>query len=156
MLAWMAGLQLTETQTQSLFLPSDMITCQAKQMLWGPPPTRKERRYMCCRKQYSRNQAPHSENWRTQVYYADEPRGVNTPSSEPWTKGLQSFFIHGQAWLTGFEGLQGLRRLQRAGQEWVSSAPVPSILSPHFLRPTWSRLCKEQAGLQRQKEKEVM
>ena len=59
--AWMAGLQHTETQTQSLFLPSDMITCQAKQMLWGPPATRKERRYTCCRNQYSRNQPPHSE-----------------------------------------------------------------------------------------------
>ena len=45
----------------------------------------------CCRNQYSRNQAPHSESWRTQVYYAGGPRGVNTPSSEPRTKGLQSF-----------------------------------------------------------------
>ena len=33
--------------------------------------------------QYSRNQAPHLESWRTQVYYAGGPRGVNTPSSEP-------------------------------------------------------------------------
>ena len=46
----------------------------------------------CCRNQYSRNQAPHSESWRTQVYYTGRPRGVNTPSSEPWTKGLQSFY----------------------------------------------------------------
>ena len=30
------------------------------------------------------------------------------------------------------------------------------LLSPHFLRPTWSRLCKEQAELQSQKEKEVI
>ena len=45
----------------------------------------------CCRNQYSRNQAPHSESWRTQVYYAGGPRGVNTPSSEPRTKSLQSF-----------------------------------------------------------------
>ena len=46
----------------------------------------------CCRNQYSRNQAPHSESWRTQVYYTGGPRGVNTPSSEPRTKGLQSFY----------------------------------------------------------------
>ena len=44
----------------------------------------------CCRNQYLRNQTPHWENWRTQVYYA-EPRGVNTPSSEPRTDMLQSF-----------------------------------------------------------------
>ena len=46
---------------------------------------------LCCRNRDSRNQAPHSESWRTQVYYAGRPRGVNTPSSEPQTKGLQSF-----------------------------------------------------------------
>ena len=45
----------------------------------------------CCRNQYSRNQAPCPESWRTQVYYASRPRGVNTLSSEPRTKGLQSF-----------------------------------------------------------------
>ena len=37
----------------------------------------------CCRNQYSRNQVPHLENWRTLVYYASGPRGV--------TKGLWSF-----------------------------------------------------------------
>ena len=30
--------------------------------------------------------------WRTRVYYAGEPRELNTPSSEPQTKGLQSFY----------------------------------------------------------------
>ena len=45
----------------------------------------------CCRNQYSRNQAPHLESWRIQVYYTSGPRGVNTPSSESGTKGLQSF-----------------------------------------------------------------
>ena len=30
--------------------------------------------------------------WRTQVYYSGRPRGVNPPSSEPRTKGLQSFY----------------------------------------------------------------
>ena len=48
--------------------------------------------FSCWRNQYSRNQAPHSDTWRTQVYYASGPRGVNTLSSEPWTKGLQSFY----------------------------------------------------------------
>ena len=43
-------------------------------------------------KPYSRNQVPQSESWRTQVYYACGPRGVNAPSSEPRTKGLQSFY----------------------------------------------------------------
>ena len=46
----------------------------------------------CCRNQYLRNQAPHSESWRTQVYYAGGLKGVNTLSSEPRTKGLQSFY----------------------------------------------------------------
>ena len=40
---------------------------------------------------FLRNQAPHSESWRTQVYYACGPRGVNTPRFEPRTKGLHSF-----------------------------------------------------------------
>ena len=31
----------------------------------------------------SRTQAPHPESWRTRVYYAGVPRGVNTFSSEP-------------------------------------------------------------------------
>ena len=48
--------------------------------------------WYCCRNQYLRNQAPHLESWRTQVYYASRPRGVNTTSSEPWTKGLESFY----------------------------------------------------------------
>ena len=50
------------------------------------------RHWKCCRNDFSRNQAPHSESWRTQVYYASGLRGVNTPSSEPRTKGLQSFY----------------------------------------------------------------
>ena len=29
---------------------------------------------------------------RTQVYYISKPRGINTPSCEPRTKGLQVFF----------------------------------------------------------------
>ena len=36
-----------------------------------------------CRNQSSRNQAPHPESWRTQVYYTSGSRGVNSPSSEP-------------------------------------------------------------------------
>ena len=43
--------------------------------------------FHCCR-----NQAPHSESWRTQVYYAGGPQEPNSPSSEPKTKGLQSFY----------------------------------------------------------------
>ena len=37
----------------------------------------------CCRNQYSRNRALHSESWRTQVYFASGLSGVNTPNSEP-------------------------------------------------------------------------
>ena len=110
----------------------------------------------CCRNQYSRSQVLHTESWRTQVYYTGGARGINTPSSEPQTKSLRDFVIHGQAWLSGSAGLQRLGQLQKAGQVWVKWAPVPSILSPHFLRHTWSRLCKEQAVLQRQKEQEVI
>ena len=48
--------------------------------------------FCCCRIQYLRNQGPHSESWRKQVYYTSGPRWVTTPSSEPWTKGLYSFY----------------------------------------------------------------
>ena len=41
---------------------------------------------------WSRNQTPHSESWLTQVYYTGAPRGVNTSSSEHWTKGLQRLY----------------------------------------------------------------
>ena len=34
----------------------------------------------------------HTQSRRTQVYYASGPRGVNTPSPEPRTKGLQSSY----------------------------------------------------------------
>ena len=44
---------------------------------------KKKKTCNCCRNQYSRNQAPHSESWRTQVCYAGGPRGVNTP--ELWS-----------------------------------------------------------------------
>ena len=69
----------------------------------------------CCRNQYSRNQAPYVESWRIQVFYTGRPRGVNTLSSEPWTRGYR-VFIHGQAWLSRFVGAWWL---QRGGQEWV-------------------------------------
>ena len=39
--------------------------------------------WLCCRNRYSRNQAPHSESGRTQVYYTGGPWGVNTLSSWP-------------------------------------------------------------------------
>ena len=55
----------------------------------------------CCKNQYLRNQAPHLESWRTQVYYTGRPRGVNTPSSEPRTKGLQSFYRQTRVGNTG-------------------------------------------------------
>ena len=73
---------------------------------------------LCCRNLYSRNQAPYLESWRTQVYYASGPRGVNTPSSEPQTKGLQNFYTRTGMikWVCRFAGA---RRLQRAGQGWV-------------------------------------
>ena len=89
-------LQLKTVQTQKtkediLTFPLNCLNPLEKEMAthssvlsWEIPWTE------CCRNQYSRNQAPHSESWRTQVYYAGAPRGVNTPSSEPQTKGLQS------------------------------------------------------------------
>ena len=58
-----------------------------------------------CRKQYSRNQAPHLESWKTQDYYASRPRGVN---SRPKLWALNRVFLHGQAWLSRFVGFQGL------------------------------------------------
>ena len=67
----------------------------------------------CCRNQYSRNQAPHLESWRTQVYYTGGPRGVNTPSSEHRINGLQSFYT--QTGMTKHvRGFAGTGRLQRA------------------------------------------
>ena len=84
----------------SLFVSGLLRSSQAK------PPVRQLKRpawlesrwslQKCCRNQYSRNQAPHSESWRTQVYYASGPREANTPSSEP-QRGYR-VFIHGQAW----------------------------------------------------------
>lgn len=50
------------------------------------------RHYQMLQKPFSGNQA-HWESWRTQVYYASGLRGVNTPSSRPRTKGLQSLYI---------------------------------------------------------------
>ena len=41
----------------------------------------------CCRNQWSRNQAPHLESWRTQVYYAGGPRGVNLQALSPEQRG---------------------------------------------------------------------
>ena len=84
----------------SLFVSGLLRSSQAK------PPVRQLKRpawlesrwslQKCCRNQYSRNQAPHSESWRTRVYYASGPREANTPSSEP-QRGYR-VFIHGQAW----------------------------------------------------------
>ena len=61
----------------------------------------------CCRNQYSRNQAPCSESWRTQVYYSSGPRGVNLQALSPEQRAYRAF-IHGQAWLSRFAGLQGM------------------------------------------------
>ena len=68
----------------------------------------------CCKNQYLRNHAPHLESWRTQVYYASGPRGVNTPSSDLRTKGLQSFYI----WTGMIEqvcGFVGARMIAKSG-----------------------------------------
>ena len=46
----------------------------------------------CCRNQYSGNQAPHSESWRTQVYYTGGHSGVNISSCESQANGLQTFY----------------------------------------------------------------
>ena len=63
---------------------------------------------LCCRNQYSRNQALHSESWRAQICYTGGPRGVSTPSSELWTKRLQAFLYMDIARLSRFVGFQGL------------------------------------------------
>ena len=70
---------------------------------------------LCCRNQYSRSQVPHSESWRTQIYYAGGPSGVNTPSSEPQTKGLRSFYTR-TGMIKQVRRFPGPGRLQRAGQ----------------------------------------
>ena len=58
------------------------------------------------------------ESWRTQIYYASGPRGGNTPSSEPQTKGLQNFYTR-TGMIKQVCRFAGARRLQRAGQGWV-------------------------------------
>ena len=68
-----------------------------------------------CRNQYLRNQVPRSERWRTQGYYAGRPRGVNTPSSEPRKKGLQSFYIRSGMFKQVCRGL-GDRKEQDMGE----------------------------------------
>ena len=75
------------------------------------------------------------------------PEELTLQALSPEQRG-DRVFIHGQSWLSRFVGLQGLGRWQRAGQGWVRYALVSSILSLHFLRPTWSRLGKEQAELE--------
>ena len=107
-------------------------------------------RWWCCRNQYSRNQAPHSESWRTHVYYAGRPRGVNTPSSEPWTKSLQSFYTQTGMIkrVCGFVGLQGLGDCKEQDKgEWDKLQFlvlwVPTfwdLRDPNFARSR--RLCK--------------
>jgi len=78
----------------------------------------------CCRNQYSRNQAPHSESWRTQVYYASRPRGVNTPSSEPQTKRLQSFYTWTGMikWVFGFVGARAIAQSRTRMSDISSSS----------------------------------
>ena len=76
--------------SQGSFAPDCRATFLAAQgagvvgILLGPPEM--------LQKSVIDNPTPHSESWKTQVYCSSGPRGVNTPSSEPLTKGLQSFY----------------------------------------------------------------
>ena len=78
----------------------------------------------CCRNQYSRNQTPDLESWRTQVYYTGGPRRVNTPSSEPPTKGLQSFYTWTGTikWVCGFAGPRAIAKSRTRVSEISSSS----------------------------------
>ena len=67
-----------------------------------------------CRNQYSRNQAPHSESWRFQLTMLAGPEEL-TPSSEPQTKGLQSFYA-GTGMIRWVCGFAGARAIAKAGQ----------------------------------------
>lgn len=57
---------------------------------------------------------------RTQVYYTGGPRGVNTPSSKPWTKGLQSLYMDRHDY--GFTGAGQLAKSMTRVSE-ISSSP---------------------------------
>ena len=76
----------------------------------------------CFRNQCSRNQAPHSESWRIQVYYAGGSRGVNNPSSEPQTQGLQSFYT----WTGMVEQVCGLARARAIAKSRTKVSEISS------------------------------
>ena len=85
----------------------------------------------------STRETKHLESWRTQVDYAGRPRGVNTPSSEPQTKGLQSFYTWTGmvTWVCGFVGARAIAKSRTRVSEIRKITPFPSIVSPHFQRP---------------------
>ena len=107
-------------QTQSLAPLTGLPQHDSQPGLGGQ--AQKSSAWWCYRNQYLRNQAPHLESWRTQVYYAGGPRGVNIPSSEPPQRGYR-VLIHRQAWLSGFVGLQGLGDCKQQDKgEWDISS----------------------------------
>ena len=68
--------------------------------------------------------APHKESWRTPVHYAIGPRGVNTPSSEPQAKGLQSFYLQTGMikWVCGFSEARTIAKNKTRVSEKSSSS----------------------------------
>ena len=51
---------------------------------------------MCYINQYSRNQAPYLESWKTQVYYVSGPEELTLQALSPEQRDYR-VFIHGQA-----------------------------------------------------------
>ena len=93
---------------------------------------------------------PESCQWPpTATGSAPAERGV--PLGVGWrVSGRRALHYHGQAWSSRFAGAR--TRVREAS----SSSEYCKFSLSETAWPMWSRLCKEQAELQRQKEQEVM
>ena len=83
------------------------------------------------------------------------PEELTLQALSPEQRGYR-IFIHGQAWLSWFSGLRGLGDCKEQDKGEWDKLQFLVLWVPTFLRLKWSRLCKEQAELQRQKKQEVI
>ena len=100
---WRAAVTWQDPRGDVSFQVEIMFPCQSLAIVWtnGCDHQRSKRGFNaqrevsphCVAETSNRETKHHTQSWRTQVYYADGPRGVNTPSSEPPAKGLQSFYV---------------------------------------------------------------
>ena len=81
-------------QLPALFLGQQLKGLACLESCWGLQ--------KCCRNQYLRYQAPHSESWRTQVYYAGGPRELTLQALSPEQRGYSFYTWTGMInWVCG-------------------------------------------------------